>query len=246
MGCTVSKAESQLGAIEPWDYAVEGKTVAIDEEELKKIRNDFWQNNAQGDATVWDSLHTCCNDVLEGKLDSANALLQKHGITVVSGDLSLVRDRTGNVYRIEKYCYSTPRNMKSVATEESVATNEMENNKFRFRVGASFLDEEREVIYIFDKGDAKEDSDVVPKEHSPENHLYFHTYHFQDDLNTITEKQVHDKMLSTIENFPEVKGKIRVTNIRLFYLGRELNRNTPFIANRIPFDSVIVVLVQCD
>ena len=39
MGCTVSKAESQLGAIEPWDYAVEGKTVAIDEEELKKIRN---------------------------------------------------------------------------------------------------------------------------------------------------------------------------------------------------------------
>ena len=81
-----------------------------------------------------------------GKLDSANALLQKHGITVVSGDLSLVRDRTGNVYRIEKYCYSTPRNMKSAATEESVASrsldpashvaNEMENNKFRFRVGA--------------------------------------------------------------------------------------------------------------
>ena len=81
-----------------------------------------------------------------GKLDSANALLQKHGITVVSGDLSLVRDRAGNVYRIEKYCYSTPRNMKSAATEESVAgrsmdpashvANETENNKFRFRVGA--------------------------------------------------------------------------------------------------------------
>lgn len=81
-----------------------------------------------------------------GKLDSANAILQKHGITVVSGDLSLVRDRTGNVYRIEKYCYSTPRNMKSAATEESVActalhaasciANETENNKFRFRVGA--------------------------------------------------------------------------------------------------------------
>ena len=39
MGCTVSKAESQLGAIEPWDYAVEGKTVAIDEVVLKNIRN---------------------------------------------------------------------------------------------------------------------------------------------------------------------------------------------------------------
>lgn len=41
MGCTVSKAESQLGAIEPWDYAVDGKTVAIDEEELRKIRNVY-------------------------------------------------------------------------------------------------------------------------------------------------------------------------------------------------------------
>lgn len=46
---------------------------------------------------------------------------------------------------------------------------------------------------------------MVPKEHSPENHLYFHTYHFQDDLNTITEKQVHDKMLSTIENVGEAE-----------------------------------------
>ena len=53
-----------------------------------------------------------------GKLDSANALLQKHGITVVSGDLSLVRDRTGNVYRIEKYCYSTPSNLMKGVIEE--------------------------------------------------------------------------------------------------------------------------------
>ena len=55
-------------------------------------------------------------------------------------------DEEGLQYSIEKYCYSTPRNMKSAATEESVASrsldpvsrvaNETENNKFRFRVGA--------------------------------------------------------------------------------------------------------------
>lgn len=65
------------------------------------------------------------------------------------------------------------------------------------------MDEEREVVYIFDQGDVKEDADVLPKEHSPENHLYFHTYHFHDNLNTITEKQIHDKMLNTIENVRE-------------------------------------------
>ena len=80
-----------------------------------------------------------------GKIDSANAILQKHGITVVSGDLSLVKDRERNVYKIEKYCYSTPRNVKSAASEESAARSPVssplrvaseENNKFRFRVGA--------------------------------------------------------------------------------------------------------------
>lgn len=55
------------------------------------------------------------------------------------------------------------------------------------------------MIYVFDKGDEKE-ADDVPKDHSPEKHLYFHTYHFKDDLKTVTERQTHDMMLNTIMN----------------------------------------------
>ena len=81
------------------------------------------------------------------KLERANNLLQEHGISVVSGDLSLVRDRNGAVYKIEKYCYSKPRNLITEGTEGTAETGtclsapsppetKEENNKFRFRVGA--------------------------------------------------------------------------------------------------------------
>lgn len=70
--------------------------------------------------------------------------------------------------------------------------------------------------------------------------MYFHTYHFKKNLQTITELEVRDLVLETIKNvyfhysnlkiqFPEVKDKLTITNLRLFYLGRELNRTSPFI-----------------
>ena len=83
------------------------------------------------------------------------------------------------------------------------------NNKVRFRVGAvvavvlfhlqSFLDEEREIIFIFD-GTMKPEEDVIPQEHSPENHIFYHTYHFSDNLETITEEEVQQKVFEVIRN----------------------------------------------
>lgn len=83
------------------------------------------------------------------------------------------------------------------------------NNKFRFRVGAvgefvlcdlqSFLDEEREIIFIFDSKTQPEE-DVTPQEHSPENHIFYHTYYLSDDLETITEEEVRQKVAEVICN----------------------------------------------
>ena len=36
--------------------------------------------------------------------------------------------------------------------------------------------------------------------------------------------------------FPEVKGKLVITHVRMFYLGHELNRPTPFV--RVSFLSI--------
>lgn len=84
------------------------------------------------------------------------------------------------------------------------------NNKFRFRIGSvrffqlayeqSFLDEEREIVFVFDKDDTDAANEEKPKEHSPENHMYYHTYHFKDNLETITELQVREKVLEVIRN----------------------------------------------
>lgn len=52
---------------------------------------------------------------------------------------------------------------------------------------------------MFEK-EGHHEADITPKEHSPENHCYYHTYHFTDDLSTITEAQVHQKLVETIQN----------------------------------------------
>ena len=61
------------------------------------------------------------------------------------------------------------------------------------------MDEEREIVFVFEK-EGEHEKDITPKEHSPENHRYFHTYHFHDNLATITERQVHDRLVETIQN----------------------------------------------
>ena len=78
------------------------------------------------------------------------------------------------------------------------------------------------MIFVFDDKAHPEAIDT-PKEHSPENHIFFHTYHYSDDLNTITEEQVRNKMLEVIQN-------VGIESIvHMFYLGHELNRPTPFV-----------------
>ena len=67
------------------------------------------------------------------KLERANALLQEHGITVVSGNLSLVRDRNGTVYKIEKYCYSKPRNLVTEGNEGTAETGTVFESIVTFR-----------------------------------------------------------------------------------------------------------------
>ena len=52
-------------------------------------------------------LHYCIGDI-----DSANDSLRLHGLTVISGDLCVVKDKDGFVYNIERYCFSTPRNVE--------------------------------------------------------------------------------------------------------------------------------------
>lgn len=55
------------------------------------------------------------------------------------------------------------------------------------------------MIFVFDDQAHPEAIDT-PKEHSPENHIFFHTYHYSDDLNTITEEQVRNKMIEVVQN----------------------------------------------
>ena len=38
------------------------------------------------------------------------------------------------------------------------------------------------------------------EEHSPENHIFYHTYHFSEDLETITEEEVQQKVFEVICN----------------------------------------------
>lgn len=61
------------------------------------------------------------------------------------------------------------------------------------------------IIFVFDKDDADAVDEEKPKEHSPENHMYYHTYHFKDNLETITELQVREKVLEVIRNVCEIR-----------------------------------------
>ncbi|KAK8797929.1 hypothetical protein WA171_005458 [Blastocystis sp. BT1] len=245
MGCSASRTDIQLGGIQKWEYVENGKKKALTTEELQNLRKSFWEKDHEGDPEIWKVLKECCEAVLEGNFDKANTLLNSHDIVVISGELNYVTTKDGVRYMIEKYCYSKPSNMVSETSEDNHIMVDETNNKFRFRVGASFLDEEREIIFIFD-GTMKPEEDVIPQEHSPENHIFYHTYHFSDNLETITEEEVQQKVFEVIRNFPEVKDKVHITQVRLFYLGRELCHPTPFIKNHIPFESIVVVLVQCE
>ena len=64
-----------------------------------------------------------CSSVLDyclGDIDAANDSLRLHGLTVISGDLCVVKDKDGFIYNIERYCFSTPRNVELKLTLPSI------------------------------------------------------------------------------------------------------------------------------
>lgn len=65
---------------------------------------------------------------------------------------------------------------------------------------------------MFEK-EGHHEADITPKEHSPENHCYYHTYHFTDDLSTITEAQVHQKLVETIQNVDSLMILVCLTRV---------------------------------
>ena len=102
-----------------------------------------------------------------------------------------------------------------------------------------FLDNPREITFDFEKKENQEHQE----------HVYYY-----DDLEKVTELQVRDRILNIVRNvmivsicdfqFPEVKDKLTISNVRLFYMGKELNKSLPFVLNKIPSECIIVVLVQ--
>lgn len=51
-----------------------------------------------------------CDDLDD--IDAANDSLRLNELTVISGDLCVVKDKDGNIYNIERYCFSTPSNIE--------------------------------------------------------------------------------------------------------------------------------------
>ena len=139
MGCTVSKTDIQVGITRPWVYCDNGQQIDLTKEELKMKREvgfflylqyyrNFGRTLMQGKKKFvmsYRNVVQICSLVCKiditlflGNVEEVNEILSKLKITVISGELSLVKDEEGNTYSIEKFCYSNPSNLK---IEESLS-----------------------------------------------------------------------------------------------------------------------------
>lgn len=85
---------------------MKGYVSEIEEEDLKKKKEDFWSSRFEGEKEIWETLR----NLIEGGYveEDIKSLLEAAGISTYAGCINVVYDANGNLYEIPNYCIHQP------------------------------------------------------------------------------------------------------------------------------------------
>ena len=86
---------------------MKGYICPVSYEELQKIREEFWTSRIEGNAEIWEILHTICNDKNLTKED-INIYMKSSKIRTYKGCINVTYDSKGYLYEIPNYCINDP------------------------------------------------------------------------------------------------------------------------------------------
>eukprot|EP00968_Pinguiococcus_pyrenoidosus_P007989 scaffold556_cov221-Pinguiococcus_pyrenoidosus.AAC.19 len=79
--------------------------------ELKRRREEFWHTRVSGNPQAWSVLKMAAEAMLNGEVDTANAIVDAGGIITPNGTLSICYDDLGGSYEVPRFAYSDPANL---------------------------------------------------------------------------------------------------------------------------------------
>lgn len=77
----------------------------IEEEDLIKMKDDFWSSRFEGDPEVWSLIREICAFEYGSNTE---VLLKDSGLTTYAGCINVLFDSKGNLYEIPNYCIHPP------------------------------------------------------------------------------------------------------------------------------------------
>ncbi|KAK8795074.1 hypothetical protein WA588_003925, partial [Blastocystis sp. NMH] len=146
MGCIYS-AVDRNDALRPpkaWKMDFSEYNRPLNENDLDEMRTKYWDDRVTNSLEVWDVLHQCCNACLQGDYQKANTLFRDAKLQAANHDLSEVVDEEGQVYSVEKFCYSNPSNMMVGRVEEETTVIAGKTISYHFRLQTTLMDEQKE------------------------------------------------------------------------------------------------------
>lgn len=85
---------------------MKGYICQIEEDDLKKKRNDFWSSRFEGNEEIWCLLQSFCTG--EFTYSELPELIKSTGLTTYAGCINVLYDSKGNLYEIPNYCIHDP------------------------------------------------------------------------------------------------------------------------------------------
>ncbi|KAK8794046.1 hypothetical protein WA171_003173, partial [Blastocystis sp. BT1] len=146
MGCTFSSdtLRSQLRPPKPWKMDFTKYDRQLNENDLDDLRLKFWDDCVTNNLEIWQVLRKCCEACLKADYETANEIFVEANLQTVNHDLSEVIDSEGQVYSIEKYCYSNPSNLMVGHIEEETSVVAASRMTYHFRLQTTLMEEQKQ------------------------------------------------------------------------------------------------------
>ncbi|KAG5175922.1 hypothetical protein JKP88DRAFT_270922 [Tribonema minus] len=108
----VGRASKRITKGPPWKYGS-----VVTQQQLVDMRQEYFATRVEGHSYVWQVIKAACEALLEGDEELANSIMEASAVICPTGVMTLCYDDSGLEYRVPKYCFRNPEDMRSTMDE---------------------------------------------------------------------------------------------------------------------------------
>mmetsp|Transcript_4417 Transcript_4417/g.6248 ORF Transcript_4417/g.6248 Transcript_4417/m.6248 type:complete len:243 (-) Transcript_4417:59-787(-) len=89
----------------------------VTKQQLNDMRVEFFATRIEGNTYIWQVIKASCEALIEGDEELCNSLMVASALICPSGMMTLCYDDSGFEYKVPRYCFSYPDDMRTTMDE---------------------------------------------------------------------------------------------------------------------------------